>query len=250
MDTPRATPSPCAPAPAHADGLLRARPALREAALRDGAAPLPLPPGAHQLAFTNGRRAVLHVPPDGAGVAGRPRQLIMLLHGVRQLLGGADDSAIAHAARHGALLLIPRSLTDSWDVIRGGYGPDIAFLDRLLAWTMRRYAVDPRAVVIGGFSDGASYALSVGLMNGDLFSDIVAFSPGFMRPLRPLRPAARPRVFVAHGAADPVLPVERGRAIATQLAAEAYEVAYAEFDGAHVVPAPLAREALRRTAER
>lgn len=32
-----------------------------------------------------------------------------------------------------------------------------------------------------GFSDGASYALSLGLPNGNLFSHIVAFSPGFMR---------------------------------------------------------------------
>ncbi len=32
-----------------------------------------------------------------------------------------------------------------------------------------------------GFSDGASYALSLGVPNGDLFTHIVAFSPGFMR---------------------------------------------------------------------
>lgn len=214
-------------------------------ALRQHAPPVPLPPGRHKLAFANGRQAILHVPEQAEGA--RPLQLIVLLHGVRQLLGGADDIAEAHARRHGALLLIPRSLTDSWDVIRGGYGPDLAFLDRVLAWTMRRYSVDPRAVVIGGFSDGASYALSVGLMNGDLFSDILAFSPGFMKPLQRVE---RPRVFVAHGNGDEVLPVERGRAIARQLAVEAYEVQYAEFDGAHVVPAPIAREALRRIAER
>ena len=33
-----------------------------------------------------------------------------------------------------------------------------------------------------GFSDGASYALSLGAANGDLFTHIAAFSPGFMRP--------------------------------------------------------------------
>ncbi|USX15543.1 thioesterase [Oxalobacteraceae bacterium OTU3CAMAD1] len=236
------SPSPTPPDP-HSDGRLRARPALRPLALLEHPPPLQLPPGRHTLAFANGRQAILHVPAPIDGAPARPLQLIVLLHGVRQLLGGADDSAIAHAQRHGALLLIPRSLTDSWDVIRGGYGPDLAFLDRVLAWTMRRYSVDPDALVIGGFSDGASYALSVGLMNGDLFSDIVAFSPGFMKPMRRV---GRPRVFVAHGSGDEVLPVTQGRAIANQLAREDYEVQYTEFDGAHVVPAPVAREALRR----
>ena len=240
------SPPPPAPPSPYSDGHLHARPALRRTALQQHEAPLPLPPGRHELAFANGRRAVLHVPPQAGDASAPPLQLIVLLHGVRQLLGGADDIALAHATRHGALLLIPRSLTDSWDVIRGGYGPDLAFLDRALAWTMRRYDVDAH-VVIGGFSDGASYALSVGLMNGDLFSDILAFSPGFMKPLQRVE---RPRVFVAHGSGDPVLPVERGRAIATQLATEAYDVRYAEFDGAHVVSAPIAREALRRVSER
>jgi predicted esterase len=244
-------PPPASPADPHSDGRLRARPALRALALLEHPAPLQLPPGRHTLSFANGRQAVLHVPlPAPAPASGapvRPLQLIVLLHGVRQLLGGADDSAAAYAQRHGALLLIPRSLTDSWDVIRGGYGPDVAFLDRLLAWIMRRYSVDPDALVIGGFSDGASYALSVGLMNGDLFSDIVAFSPGFMKPMRRV---GRPRVFVAHGSGDEVLPVEQGRAIANQLAREEYEVRYQEFDGAHVVPAPIAHAALRRVAGR
>lgn len=246
-----ATQPPSAPpANPHSDGRLRARPGLRALALLEHPAPPQLPPGRHTLSFANGRQAVLYVPAPMAAAAGapaRPLQLIVLLHGVRQLLGGADDSAVAHARRHGALLLIPRSLTDSWDVIRGGYGPDVAFLDRVLAWTMRRYSVDPDALVIGGFSDGASYALSVGLMNGDLFSDIVAFSPGFMKPMRRV---GHPRVFIAHGSGDAVLPVAQGRAIASQLAREDYQVRYAEFDGAHVVPAPIAQEALRRAAAR
>ena len=34
---------------------------------------------------------------------------------------------------------------------------------------------------IAGFSDGASVALAWGLMNGDLFPNIAAFSPGFIQ---------------------------------------------------------------------
>ncbi|MGZ4788523.1 MAG: hypothetical protein ACXVZX_08375 [Terriglobales bacterium] len=42
--------------------------------------------------------------------------------------------------------------------------------------------MDPARIAIGGFSDGASYALTIGITNGRLFTHIVAFSPGFMQP--------------------------------------------------------------------
>jgi len=54
----------------------------------------------------------------------------------------------------------------TWDVILGQYGPDIAFIDSALAQTFSRYAFDPNHIAVG-FSDGASYALSVGITNGD-----------------------------------------------------------------------------------
>lgn len=41
-------------------------------------------------------------------------------------------------------------------------------------------AIDPAHVAIGGFSDGASCALSLGLVNGDLFTHVMAFSPGLV----------------------------------------------------------------------
>jgi len=34
-------------------------------------------------------------------------------------------------------------------------------------------------VGVCGFSDGASYALGLGLANGELFKSVMAFSPGF-----------------------------------------------------------------------
>ena len=223
----------------YSDGRLHARPAPSGQAARPGPAALPLPPGTHTLAFPDGRHARLHVPPhDGAA----PLPLLLLLHGAGGQHGGGDDIALAHAARHGTLLLMPAALSTSWDVLRGGYGPDLAFIDRALAWVMRRYPVDADALAIAGFSDGASYALSVGLMNGELFGDILAFSPGFMAPLRR---SGQSRVFVAHGRSDRVLLVERGKAIALRLAREGYAVRYAEFDGGHLVSPPVAREALR-----
>lgn len=223
----------------HSDGRLHARPALRRAAPQP-----PLEPGTHRLVFDDGRKALLHAPPNQDN---HPLPLLMMLHGAGGRHGGADNIALAYAMLRGCLLLIPDALSTSWDMLRGGFGPDLAFLDRVLAWTMQRYDVAPHAVAIGGFSDGASYALSVGLMNGDLFSDILAFSPGFMAPLRRV---GQPRIFVAHGMSDQVLPVGLGRGIARRLSDEAYQVRYLEFDGAHIVLPAVAAEGLRHLPPR
>ena len=82
----------------------------------------------------------------------------------------------------GMILVSPQSQSSSWDVIRGGYGPDVQVMDKALQSVFERYSVNPQQCSIGGFSDGASYALSIGTTNGELFSHIIAFSPGFMRP--------------------------------------------------------------------
>ena len=53
---------------------------------------------------------------------------------------------------------------------------------RALEQVFARHAVDAGHLAIGGFSDGASYALGLGLANGDFFRDVLAFSPGFVPP--------------------------------------------------------------------
>jgi predicted esterase len=51
-------------------------------------------------------------------------------------------------------------------------------------------------------------------------------------------------VYVAHGTADRVLPIDRcSRRIVPALRDADYDVHYREFDGGHVVPADLAEDA-------
>ncbi len=196
----------------------------------------PLRPGDHRLG--NRRDGVLFVP-HGYDPA-RPAPLVLCLHGA----GGAGAHRIGplrpHAERHGALLIAPDSIGPSWDVIYGGLGPDVRRIDAALAFAFARFAVDPARIAIEGFSDGASYALTLGLANGDLFRRVFAFSPGFMAP-----PAlvGTPRVFVSHGNADPVLPVACSRRIVPRLREAGLEVDYHEFDGVHTVPNRLVEEA-------
>jgi predicted esterase len=149
------------------------------------------------------------------------------------------------ADARGALILAPDSRArDTWDIIRGSYGPDIQFIDRALRYVFERFPIDSRRLATGGFSDGASYALSVGLMNGELFQDILAFSPGFAAPAQT---AGHPRIFISHGDKDEVLPVDRcGRRLARELSRAGYDIEYREFAGGHVVPSDQVAAAVSR----
>jgi phospholipase/carboxylesterase len=102
-------------------------------------------------------------------------------------------------------------------------------------------------ITLGGFSDGATYALSLGLRNGDLFPRVVAFSPGFIVEGPP---HGTPRFFVSHGTADTILPIDScSRRIVPALRQRGYDVTFREFDGGHEVPESIAREAMNWIAK-
>lgn len=217
--------------PAAAEGVLRARPGPPTGAL---------PPGLHTLGLAAPRDAFLYVP--AAYTPERPAPLAVMLHGA----GGSGRSTMdvlrPFADARGLVLLAPDSRRETWDVIVSHYGRDVAFVDRALESVFSRVAVDPARVAVGGFSDGASYALSLGVMNGDLFTHVIAFSPGF---LAPRRQQGKPRVYVSHGVHDRVLPVAAcSRKVVPRLESAGYDVLYREFGGAHTVPAEVAEEAV------
>ena len=63
----------------------------------------------------------------------------------------------------------------TWDLIaQRAFGPDVAHLDRVLDAVVDRVDVDTDRMAVGGVSDGASYALSIGLTNGDVFGTVIA----------------------------------------------------------------------------
>ncbi|MBV9927861.1 MAG: phospholipase [Acidobacteria bacterium] len=198
------------------------------------------PSGLHRLQIEGGRDGFVYAPKD----AGHrwPAPLVLLLHGAG---GDARDTVNlleSPADRHGLILLVPDSRDYTWDIIRGGYGPDVAYIERALEQTFGRYEVDPSYVAAAGFSDGASYALSLGATNGDLFTHVLAFSPGFMAPAAP---HGSPKLFISHGTRDRVLPVDVcSRRIVPRVREAGYEVLYVEFEGPHTVPPAIAAEAV------
>lgn len=207
---------------------------------RPGVPTLEPPRGTVPLGLTEGRDGLLFVP--GAYSPDAPAPLLVALHGAG---GGAADweGYALLATERGIVLLAPDSRFGSWDLITVGYyGPDVDFLDQALAHVFERVRVDPARVALAGFSDGASYALSLGLSNGDLFARLIGHSAGFLSPGDPI--VGRPRVWMSHGTGDPVLPVSAGRQIELHLRDDGYEVAFTEFDGGHEIPPAIASAAL------
>ena len=184
--------------------------------------------------------ALLHVPP---GVEpGRRLPLLVSLHGAGGSPRAGLDLLRPLADEYGVVVLAPGSQGRTWDAVGNDYGPDAGRIDRALQQAFAELPVDAARVGISGFSDGASYALGLGLANGELFSAIIAFSPGYVPPAPR---SGRPVVFVTHGEDDAVLPVDRtSRRIVPALREDGYDVTYREFPGPHTVPPELARAAV------
>lgn len=189
------------------------------------------------LGLGGARDAILIMP---SVIPATPLPLLVMLHGA----GGSADRFLQRFGtlpdQAGVPTLFVDSRSQTWDGIRGRFGVDVAFLDRALEKVFSIVRVDPNRVAIGGFSDGATYALSIGLINGDLFPKIVAFSPGF---LVDGEVHGKPRAFISHGTADEILPIERcSRVIVAGLKKRGYDVTFKEFDGGHDVPRVIAEQ--------
>jgi phospholipase/carboxylesterase len=190
------------------------------------------------------RDAILYVPES----VNAPVPLLMFLHGATQ---SADDMAwyLDKAPDEaGVAILAPNSRDTTWDAITDSFGPDVEFLNRALARVFEIVDVDATRLAIGGFSDGATYAIALGLINADLFKRVLACSPGF---LIDVATQGKPSFFISHGTQDNILPIERcGRRVAKDLTSRGYEVTFREFPGRHEIPGDVMREELKWVARR
>jgi len=195
--------------------------------------------GVIPLGLRKDRDALLYVPKS----APDPAPLVLYLHGAtgneRQGVRWLGDLA----EEFGFLLLSPASEETTWDAIHSGYGPDVRLIDRALDKVFSQRRVNRRKIAVCGFSDGASYALGLGISNGDLLRAVMAFSPGFV-PAGVER-EGRPRILISHGRRDQILPFENTRGQMVPLLKQAgYSVTFREFDGPHMLPPEVARGAM------
>lgn len=129
----------------HTEGRLRSRPAAEP----PGEAS---PVGLLRLGLNTRRDHLLYVPASYR--LGHLAPLVVLLHGA-----GANSRDIMPYLRDlagatGLILLASTSREYTWDVIVGGYGPDVEDIDRALEETFSRYAVDPGRIAVGASRTG------------------------------------------------------------------------------------------------
>jgi len=142
----------------------------------------------------------------------RSYPLITVFHGA-----GRQDEMLVKACRgepdrRQAFFLIPRSDAPTWDLIAGGDAqPDFDFLE--YAWDLiyRRYPIDPARQVLVGYSDGASYALSLALSNPGFFDAALCWAAGFAMMDRNAVGVdnKRTRFYLEYGTADELFPFDQ-----------------------------------------
>ncbi len=217
---------------AEATGQLLARPGKPDPSLP------PLTPGEAKREFGD-RHALLYVPTTFRPEV--PMPLMMYLHGT----GGKATYSMRGwknvAEKHGFLLLVPENEAPTWHLKKLPAGSDAVLFDNALAYVFARAIIDPRHLCIAGHSDGASTAMSVGLLNGDLFSHVMMFSGGSVYGRRGI---GRPRLFISHGDQDDILPFHNAKTISDDLSNLGYDVTFREFHGGHGLPQDIVDEAL------
>jgi phospholipase/carboxylesterase len=194
----------------------------------DAASLPPLAPGAHRLGLGRRRDGLLFVP-KSLSARGTTVGLVVFLHGNGNGGDWSVEATAASAEREGVLVLAPSSRGNTWN--RREFGRDVAFIDAALAKVFDHFAIDPRRLVLAGYSDGATFALEVGLANGDLFSHVVALAA---EKLLPAPRVGNPPVLVVHALGDKVHPIDAtSRRIVPALRAAGYQVTYNELHGGH-----------------
>lgn len=207
---------------------------------RPGTPTIPPVVGRTDLGLNAGRDGFLYVPESYSPEV--PAPLFVALHGA----GGNTQTWVNYQARAetwGFVLLAVDSRDVTWDMILGYVEPDVEFIDQALAHTFARCRIDPQRLALAGFSDGATYALALGRANSDLFSHIIAYSPGYLAEIGPT-PRKVP-IFISHGTTDDILPIGETRNVITPyLQNYGHPLNYQEFEGGHTVPAEIGDAAL------
>ena len=189
------------------------------------------------------RNGLLYLPANYSVKVQSP--LIVALHGA----GGSGYSWTSPAwlallDEFNTVMIAPDSRSfATWDLVdKGNYGADVAFIDNAMAEVFRQINVDASRIALVGFSDGATEAIGLGLLNGDLFNGVVGFSPGYF-----YAPFARghTHAFISHGTTDTVLSYFKSRdSIVPEIQALGVPVQFSSFVGGHTIPLDVGRAGL------
>jgi len=201
---------------------------------------------------------ILSLPDDAIGYipanVGPHPPLLVLLHGAGRRGDRMIERLADEADARGIVLLAPTSRGPTWDAVsraeeppspdsmlanslahRFGSSRDADRIEAAIAALAKLVPVDRGRTVLAGFSDGATFALAMGLSRSHPFSAVIAWSPGIA--IETASPAHGRRVFVSHGRQDPVLSFNTDcTEIVPLVEGEGARVSFLPFDGGHEMP--------------
>ena len=198
-----------------------------------------LPETRTELKLDNIRDGMLYVPKGYTSDKGLA--LLVWLHGAGGS-GNISPSLSALADEFGIIVLAPDSREWTWGSILGNWEPDLEFLQLAMQQAQHRCAIDRERIWLGGFSDGASFSLALGISYGNIFRRVYAGAPGLMQPIAA---NGKPPIFISHGRSDPTMPIDvTSRQFVPRLKRLGYDVTYREYEGRHQLPPEILREAI------
>jgi predicted esterase len=151
----------------------------------------------------------------------------------------------------GFVVVAPHARGETWDLLAGRASApgimgrtvrdhvredrDAPRVRAALLAMARRTPIDAARIAVAGFSDGASYALTLGTGAPKLFEETLVLSGG-MAVMPPGANGEGRRVFVAHGTADTMLDYVNAKdTIVPKLRAAGFDPYFRSFDGPHVL---------------
>ena len=193
----------------------------------------------------------LAVEPDGY-LPDRRYPMVILLHGFGSHMGDiaglspaidADGYVYACPNAPMPLSLEYGGIGFAWTAVgeEGGDSAGLSAEEKLAAFVqeaMDQYHVRAGQAVLGGFSQGGMMTYRLGLTKPDLFRGITVLSgrvPDPKRLLTRLPDSRGQAIFITHGTADTLIPVEEGRQARRLLEAKGYAPEYREYEMAHEV---------------
>jgi phospholipase/carboxylesterase len=151
-----------------------------------------------------------------------------------------------------SLQIAPGMVGHGWFRLTEGSPPDLVevaaathTIEEFIDEAMNRYPIDPRHVVLGGFSQGGFMAYQIALRAPERFAGLMALSSWLPKELAGTiekKPAyERLAALVVHGLDDPMIAVDRGRESRDALLKLGIPTVYREYSMGHEI----APEALR-----
>ena len=167
-----------------------------------------------------------------------PTPLIVALHGGSG--HGRDTlwSWIANARSHGAILISPTSLGDTWSLME----PDLdnENIGRMLDHAFETWNIDRSHMLLTGMSDGGTFSYVLGLSSASPFTHLAPIAASFHPFLLEMADPARVKdlpVYITHGALDWMFPAAMARAANRALTGAGARVVYREVgDLSHTYP--------------